>query len=130
MEKFRKLLALSFCLVVLTALFSCSKDDDKNNGPRNVEFRVTASSNASISTVVHSNVQGEATTLTSLSGNTWSTKLTVNADVQAISLGANATATDATGTLKVQILIDGVVVKENTSSGQYLSATTVYMVTK
>lgn len=127
MEKFKKLLMLSFCLVVLTAVFSCSKDDD-NNGPRNVEFKVTASSNASISTVVHSNVQGEATTLTSLSGNTWSTKLTVNADVQAISLGANATATDASGTLKVQILIDGVVVKENTSSGQYLSATTVYMV--
>lgn len=129
MEKFRKLLALSFCLVVLTALFSCSKDDD-NKGPRNVEFKVTASSNASITTVVHSNVQGEPTTLTSLSGSTWSTKLTVNADVQAISLGANATATDATGTLKVQVLIDGVVVKENTSSGQYLSATTVYMVAK
>ncbi len=129
MEKFKKLLALSFCLVVLTALFSCSKDDD-NNGPRNVEFKVTASSNASISTVVHTSAQGDATTLTSLSGNTWSTKLTVNADVQAISLGANATATDATGTLKVQVLIDGVVVKENTSSGQYLSATTVYMVAK
>lgn len=32
MEKFKKLLALSFCLVVLTALFSCSKDDDKSSG--------------------------------------------------------------------------------------------------
>lgn len=126
MKKIKNLLALSFCLVVLTALFSCSKDDAK--GPRNVEFKVTASSNATISTVVHTSAQGDVTTLTSLSGNTWSTTLTINGDVSAISLGANATVTDATGTLKVQILIDGVVVKENTGSGQILTATSTYMV--
>ena len=32
MKKFKKLLALSFCLVVSTALFSCSKDDDNDSG--------------------------------------------------------------------------------------------------
>ena len=129
MEKFKKLLALSFCLVVLTALFSCSKDDD-NKGPRNVEFKVTASSNANISTVVYSNVQGEANTLTSLSGSTWSTKVTVNADVQSISIGANATAADANGTLKVQILVNGEVVKESNSQGQILSATATHLFVK
>ena len=77
---------------------------------------------------MHTSAQGDVTTLTSLSGNTWSTTLTINGDVSAISLGANATATDATGTLKVQILIDGVVVKENTGSGQILTATSTYMV--
>ena len=128
MEKFKKLLALSFCLVVLTALFSCSKDDDtKNGGPYEVEYKVTTSSNAEINTVVHSNAQGDPTSLTSLTGKTWSMKLTVNAGVQAISLGANAVATDASGTIKVQILVNGVVVKENTGSGQYLTATAVYM---
>jgi len=129
MKKFKNLLALSFCLVVLTALFSCSKDDD-NKGPHNVEFKVIASSNADIDVVVYSNVQGEANTLTSLSGSTWSTKLTVNADVQSISIGANATATDASGTLKVQILIDGAVVKESTSQGQILTASATHLFVK
>lgn len=128
MEKFRKLLALSFCLVVLTALFSCSKDD--NNGPREVEFKVIGSSNAKLDVVVYSNVQGEANTLTSLTGNTWNTKLTVNAGVQSISIGANATATDASGTLKVQILVNGAVVKEGTSEGRVLTTSATHLFVK
>ena len=129
MKKFKKLLALSFCLVALTALISsCSKDDDNNNGgPYEVEYKVTASSNATISTVVYGNAQGDPTSVTSLSGDTWSKKLTVNAGVQSISIGANATATDANATLKVEIIINGKVVKENTGSGQYLTATAVYI---
>ncbi|WP_199118569.1 hypothetical protein [Pedobacter sp. ASV28] len=125
MKKFRKLLAISSCLIVLTVLFSCKKDKDTDKS-HEVEYKVIASSNATISAVVHTNVQGDATTLTSIGSNTWSAKVTVQAGVQAISLGANAIATDATGTLRIQIIVDGVVVKENTSSGQALSATAVY----
>lgn len=127
MKKFKKLLALSFCLVVLTALISsCSKDDD-NNGPREVEFKVTASSNASISTVVYSNAQGQANTLTSVTGSTWSTKVTANADVQSVSVGANATATDDSGVLRVQVLVNGQVVKESESKGKILTATATHL---
>jgi preprotein translocase subunit SecG len=127
MKKVTKLLTFSMCLLFLTALFSCKKDSNKNGGPYSVEYKVTTSSNATISSVVHTNAQGDATSLTSVAGNSWSTKVTVQAGVSAISLGANGGATDASGTIKVQILIDGKVVKENTGSGTALTATTVYM---
>jgi len=127
MEKFKKLLALSFCLVVLTALFSCSKDDDKNNnGPYDVEFKVTTSSSAAISNIIHTNASGEQTALSAVGGNTWSSKVTVKAGVPVI--GINATGYSETGgTIKVQILIDGKVVQENTGSGTALTASTTYM---
>lgn len=129
MKNFRKLLALSFCLVVLTAFFSCSKDDDNiiKNGPYDVEFKVTTSANASISSIIHTNASGEQTSLSSVSGNNWSSKVTVQAGVPAIAITASGLAADASGTINVQILVNGKVVKENSGSGQALVAATTYL---
>ncbi len=126
MEKFKKLLALSFCLVVLTALFSCSKDDDNNNGgPYEVEFKVATTGNAEISTIIHTNAAGEQTALSSVGGNSWSSKVTVKAGVPAIGIIANGYIATG-GTITVQILVNGKVVSENTGSGTALSASTTY----
>lgn len=127
MKNFKKLLALSFCLVVLTAFFSCSKDDENNNGgPYDVEFRVTTSANAPIMNIIHTNASGEQTALSSVGGNSWSSKITVQAGVPAIAINATAYA-EAGGTIKVEILVNGKVVKENEGRGTALVASTTYI---
>jgi len=128
MKNFRKLLALSFCLVVLTAFFSCSKDDDNNNGngPYDVEFKVTTTGNAPISTIIYTNATGDQTALSSVGGASWSSKVTVQAGVPAIAIIATGYS-ETGGTIKVEILVNGKVVKENTGSGTALSASTTYI---
>lgn len=128
MKKFKKLLALSFCLVALTALISsCSKDDDNNNGgPYDVEFKVTTTGNAQIMNIIHSNASGDQVALSSVGGTTWSSKVTVQAGVPAVSI--NATSYSETGaTITAQILVNGKVVKEVEGRGTALVASTTYV---
>ncbi len=126
MKTFKKLLTLSIFLVVLTTIFSCKKDNDTNS--HEIQFRVTTSANASISTVVHTNVKGEANNLTNINSNNWSATVAIRSSVKSITLSATGAAADASGSMTVQILSNGSVVSQSTVSGQVLSATTTYTV--
>jgi|GEM_PF-1665958 len=129
MKTFGKLLTFSFCLLLVTAFFSCDKKEDNNPPSGNeIEFWISTSANARISTVIYTNAEGEAKHLTDVNTNTWSGKISAQASVKVITLSATGTAADATGTMTVQIKKGGKVVSENTASGQVLSATTVYTV--
>jgi len=126
MKKIAKLLSVSLAVLVVTILFSCKKDEDKKSS-HEVEYKVSVSGGA-ISTIVYTNNQGDVTTLTSVSGTSWSSgKITVPSSVQAISFGANGSSANAGSVMTVQIIVDGEVKKENTSTGTIMSATSTYM---
>jgi hypothetical protein len=119
-----------FAMAMLLGITSsCSKDDDDNNvvgssGTHKVVFKAEASSGSNISVAVYG-YDANATTATSLSGTSWSSpEITVPAGALTLNVAANATGANASSTLKVQIFVDGVLKKEGTSSGQYLSAST------
>ncbi len=126
MKKSRKALPLSFVFAVFLAFLSCSKD--KINQPRNVEFKVMALSNASIISVVHTNAEGDLTTIVNLSSDGWSKKVTIPVGAKTLFIGANATPVDETALLKVQILVNDVVVQEGVASGHDLTATAIYTI--
>ncbi|RZJ79759.1 MAG: hypothetical protein EOO47_09800 [Flavobacterium sp.] len=125
MKKIAKILSVSFVVLATTLLFSCKKDDDKK-ASHEVEYKVSITS-GSLSTIVHTNNQGDQTTLTSISGTSWSSgKITIPSTVPVIGFGANATSTDAGAKMTVQIIVDGEVKKENTSTGTVMSSTSTY----
>ncbi|MFP3598281.1 hypothetical protein [Chryseobacterium sp. SIMBA_029] len=118
-----------FAMAMLLGItFSCSKDDDDDNnvagsnGTHKVVFKAEASSGSNISIAVYG-YDANATTATSLNGTSWSSpEITVPAGALTLNAAVNATGANASSTLKVQIYVDGVLKKEGTSSGQYLSA--------
>lgn len=126
MKKIAKFLSVSLAVLVITVLFSCKKDEDKKSS-HEVEYKVSVSSGA-ISTIAHTNSQGDITTITSVSGKSWSSgKITVPSSVQAINFGANGSSADAGSVMTVQIIVDGEVKKENTSTGAIMSASSTYI---
>ncbi|HRB70735.1 MAG TPA: hypothetical protein PK776_02695 [Flavobacterium sp.] len=125
--------------LVLTMAFglistSCSSDSDgSGNGSgsgganKMVRYKAIASDNATIDVIAYTNAQGDMTTHTDINATTWeSPEINMPASVQAISFGgsANVATQGETGTLKVQIIINGEVVKENSSTGSVMSAST------
>jgi len=125
----KKIVFLSVLVLAVTVLFSgCSKDDEAPKGSHKVVFKVIGSENAIISSVVYSNENGDPTSVTGIDANTWtSDELTIpsSAPVVVITAGGDS-IDDNDATLTVQILVDGEVKKENTSTGPYLSAQTSY----
>ena len=68
-------------------------------------------------------LDGEANVqATGVSGTTWSSS-EIKVDSGILTVKANATGASISSTLKVQILVDGVVKKEVISTGQALTAT-------
>lgn len=127
MKKF-PLVAL-LAVVVTLSFVRCSKDDDGGPaGSHRVVFKAVASENAQISTVVYTNESGDPTTVTGVDASTWtSEELTFPAATPLIAIGVNGSTTDdKSGELTVQIIVDGEVVKENTSTGPILSAQTSF----
>ncbi|MEO4004460.1 MULTISPECIES: hypothetical protein [unclassified Flavobacterium] len=123
--------------LVLTMAFglistSCSSDGDGSGNAtggssKMVRYKAIASDNAKIDVIAYTNAQGDMTTHTDINATTWeSPEISMPASVQAISFGGSATvATQGeTGTLKVQIIVNGEVVKENISTGSVMSAST------
>ncbi|WP_113651575.1 MmpS family transport accessory protein [Pedobacter namyangjuensis] len=126
MKKIAKFLSVSLAVLAVTVLFSCKKDDDKKSSYE-VEYKVSISS-GSLSTIVYTNNQGDQSTLTSIEGTSWSSgKITVPSNVQVVGFGANATsAADPNAKMTLQIIVDGEVKKENTSTGTVMSLTSTY----
>ena len=132
--KLKNVLRGSF-LMMMTALIlgffaSCSNDDDDNvpgtNKSHKVVFKAEASSGSNIDVAVYG-IDGNPTTASSLSGTTWtSPEVTTEGGAYSANVAVNAIGANASSTLKVQIWVDGVLKKEGTSSGQYLSASASY----
>lgn len=126
--------------LVLTTAFgligtSCSSDDDGPAGSTGgtnkvVRYKAIATDNSTIDVIAYTNAQGDMTTHTAVNATTWeSPEINMPASVQAISFGGSATVNTQgeTGTLKVQIIVNGEVVKENIATGSVMSAsTTIY----
>ncbi len=82
-----------------------------------------------IHAVVYTYSKGNETiteNLTTLSGHTWTKEITVPAGTEVIHIGANAIGVLAASVLKVQIYVDGVLKKEGVSTGEVMSAQTMY----
>lgn len=129
-----QLLRGTFFVLLAAMLFgfvtSCSKDDDNVNGAgksHKVVFKAIASSGANIDVAVYG-IDGNPTTASSLSGETWSSpEVTSEPGAYNANVAVSAVGTNASSTLKVQIWVDGELKKEGTSSGQYLSASASYV---
>lgn len=126
MKKIAKFLSVSLAVLAVTVLFSCKKDDDKK-ASYEVEYKVSVSGGG-ISSIAYTNNQGDMTTITSVSGTSWSSgKITVPSSVQAVNFGANGSSANAGSVMTVQIIVDGEVKKENTSTGAVMSASSTYI---
>ena len=113
-------------ILVVAVLASCKKDDD-SSATHKVKFKAETSSDSKISTVLYTNVTGDVTSNTSVNSTTFnSAELTIPSSVPIISFGATGSGATANSTIKVQIWVDGVMVKENVGTGTALSATTSY----
>ncbi|MNK13358.1 hypothetical protein D3C87_314430 [compost metagenome] len=110
MQKFKKLLALSFCLVVLTAFFSCSKDDDNSSGNADeaAAARVVGTYKGTIdnfstqyfdATIIVTKESGNRVKIAPKSGEVYSGVTAKIMVIQAIPTTDNATAQDPNGTL-------------------------------
>jgi len=110
MKKFKKLLALSFCLVVLTALFSCSKDDDNSSGNADeaAAARIVGTYKGTIddfsteyfdATIIVTKESGNKVKIAPKSGEIYSGVTAKIMVIQALPTTENATAQDPNGTL-------------------------------
>ena len=132
-QKIFKKYVLKSVLVLLTfALFSsissCRSDDDNGNGNSrgDVTFKVIGSAGVEIGNVVYI-IGTESHSETNITGSSWEKTVNVStATGSSVGIGASATGTSSS-TLKVQIIVNGNVVKESTSSGEVLSATTTHL---
>lgn len=120
MQKTTTLLSLALLMAVFFS--ACSKDHDDDHGPggpHTVVYKAMGSSNIKISSVGYMNDQGDPTIVSDLDVSTWtSPELTIPASVPVVMFSAEAISTDnQPGELKVQIIVDGAVKKENSGTG-------------
>lgn len=117
-----------FPALMVAALFtSCSKDDDKPSATSHkVVFKAIGSTGVELDIAVFG-YDDQATTLSNLSGNTWtSTEITAPASAHNVKAVINGLGPNASATLKVQVLVDGEVKAEGTSAGTVLSGLASY----
>lgn len=123
---------ITFLIILAIAgsfLFSgCSKDKDGPKGSHKVVFKLVGSNNVLISSIVYSNENGDPTSVTGVDSQNWtSEELTIPNSVHAITINGGASTVDGEdGKLTVQIIVDGKVEKENSSTGPILSVQSVY----
>lgn len=124
MKKLAKILSLSLIVLTATLLFSCKKEDTKSSHV--VEYRVSVTS-GSLSSLVYTNSQGDPTTKSNVSGSTWSSgPITIPSSVQMVGFGANGASDNESAEMTLQIIVDGVVKKENKSTGTIMTSTSSY----
>ena len=125
MKKIARTLSLSFIIMLaVTVLFSCKKEN--KSGTHKVKFKAETSSDAKLSSVVYTNETGNTTNSSVNSSSFSSSELTIPSSIPVITFGASGTGANAGSTLKVQIWVDGNLVKESIGTGTALSATTTY----
>ncbi|MCY1527788.1 hypothetical protein D9M68_628700 [compost metagenome] len=103
----------------ILAFASCTKDKAPSH---RVQFKAEASAGSYISAVAYG-IDGNTNSASSINSNIWiSQEITAPAGSLSANVAVNAYGANASSTLKVQIYVDGKMVQEGTSSGQYLSA--------
>ncbi|SIO50023.1 hypothetical protein [Chitinophaga niabensis] len=115
-------------LLCMLAFAGCSGkgDDPKPTGHR-IKYRAEVSSGSTIHTVIYIAASGENTTISNLSVGTWeSQEFNMPASTAAVSFGALGNPANASANMKVQIIVDGVVKKESTSTGGVLNASATF----
>lgn len=116
--------------MLLSLIFAgCSKDDKPAKSGHRIKYKVTVSAGSTINTVIYLAASGQNTTISSLSVATWeSAEFDMPASTGAVSLAAVGTAANASATMKVEIIVDGVSKKESTATGQtsFGASTTFY----
>lgn len=127
MKKITFLIAFAITSSILFA--GCSKDTDVSKSNHQVIFKLIGSNNALISNVVYSNENGDPSSVTGVDSQNWtSEELTISSSVQAITINGGASTTDGKdGKLTVQIIVDGKVKKENSSTGPTLVVQATHM---
>lgn len=118
---------LSLIVLSLFATFiSCDNGHDESVPTPAVKYKVVfkaeASAGSNITSATYSFDGDPDISITGLSGTTWTSSETADY-LSTAKVKVNATGASATSTLKVQILVDGVVKKEVISTGQALTAT-------
>jgi len=125
----KKLLATAALFAITGISLTSCKKDSKSSGPHTVQYKVSASSNVTINAISYTDAEGNLQTDTKVNQTSWqSDELTMPASVLAINFNANGTTNDPgdKGTISIQIIVDGKVVKTNTGTGNVLSAMATY----
>lgn len=127
----RKFLFVASFAAVSALLFSgCKKDDDGvKSSSHKVQYSVEGSANVSISSVTYTNASGDLESKSNLSGQTWTSEtFTIDSkEVPALAIACTETTTDnKDGSLTVNIIVDGNIVKHNTGTGNILQAGVSY----
>ena len=124
MKNIFKILSVSFIVLTVSVFYSCKKDASRTY---KVKFKAETSSDAKLSAVAYTNETGNVTNTSSLNSSSFaSSELTIPSSVSIITFSANGNGASAGSTLKVQIYVDGNLVKENTGTGTVLTASTTY----
>ena len=122
-----RLLLLPALLCMLVFAGCSGKGDDPKPTGHKIKYRAEVSSGSTIHTVLYIAASGENTTISNLSTATWeSQEFNMPASTAAVSFGALGTPANASASMKVQIIVDGVVKKESTSSGGILNASATF----
>lgn len=125
MKNIFKILSVSFIVLTVSVFSSCKKDDASRT--HKVKFKAETSSDAKLSAVAYTNETGNVTNNSSLNSSSFaSSEITIPSSVPMITFSANGNGTGAGSTLKVQIYVDGNLVKENIGTGAVLTASTSY----
>jgi hypothetical protein len=123
MKNIFKILTVSFIVLTVSVFYSCKKDASRTY---KVKFKAETSSDAKLSAVAYTNETGNVTNSSLNSSSFASSELTIPSSVSIITFSANGNGASAASTLKVQIYVDGNLVKENTAAGTVLTASTTY----
>ena len=123
MKNIFKILSVCFIVLTVSVFYSCKKD---NAPTHKVKFKAETSSDAKLSAVAYTNETGNVTNSSLNSSSFASSELTIPSSVSILTFSANGNGASAGSTLKVQIYVDGNLVKENTGTGTVLTASTTY----
>lgn len=112
-----KFLLLAVAAIVCLSACSKSKDDSPASSVHKAKFRVEVSAGASIIGMTYG-YDDQFKTQSTPSGTVWeSAEVTIPAGARTVWMETSGQSPNASGTMKAQIYIDGVLKKEVTSSG-------------
>lgn len=127
MKSTRKLLKnLLFVLLLTISLSGCSNDDGNSSNERKVTFKVIGTNGANITTIVYA-LDSETFPVLNVNSSNWtSEEITLPADVNILSLSGNAIGSSASSSIRLEILVNGQVKKQQSASGTVMSTFTQY----
>ncbi|WP_333696532.1 MmpS family transport accessory protein [Flavobacterium sp.] len=128
MRTTKNLLKGLFLFFLLSIIITgCSSDDNSSNS-RKVTFKVVGSNGANITTIVYA-LNSETFPVLNVNSSNWtSEEITLPADVNILSLSGNAIGSSASSSIRLEILVNGQVKKQQSASGTVMSTFTQYTI--